>query len=192
MVQRAGATQGLDFLHKENGITIERGDVLHTDFGITAMRLNTDTQHMGYVLKTGEADVPAGLKHALQTGNRLQDIVLERLRPGQTGNQVLKEALAAMKAGGIKGTIYTHPIGDHGHAAGPLIGLWDRQEGVPGRGDVKVFPVSWFSIELSAWDRVPEWNNQEVQMGLEEDATVDAAGNAAWALSRQTEFHLVK
>jgi Xaa-Pro aminopeptidase len=192
MVQRAGATQGLDFLHKENGIVIERGDVLHTDFGITAMRLNTDTQHMGYVLKAGETDVPAGLKHALQTGNRLQDIVLERLRPGQTGNQILKDALAAMQAGGIKGTIYTHPIGDHGHAAGPLIGLWDRQEGVPGRGDVKVLPVSWFSIELSAWDRVPEWKNQEVQMGLEEDATVDAAGNASWVLSRQTEFHLVK
>lgn len=97
-----------------------------------------------------------------------------------------------MKNAGIKGTIYSHPIGDHGHAAGPLIGLWDRQEGVPGRGDVPVIPASWFSIELSAWTRVPEWDGQEVQMGLEEDATVDAQGKPAWVLSRQTEFHLVK
>lgn len=90
MVQRKGAKQGLDFLRKGQGITIERGDVLHTDFGITAMRLNTDTQHMGYVLRPGETDVPAGLKQALANGNKLQDIVLERLRPGSIGNEVLK------------------------------------------------------------------------------------------------------
>jgi hypothetical protein len=192
MVQRAGTKKGLDFLHKENGIVIQRGDVLHTDFGITVMRLNTDTQHMGYVLRPGETDVPAGLKRALVNGNRLQDIVLERLQPGRTGNEILKESLAAAKAGGIKGSIYSHPIGDHGHAAGPLIGLWDRQEGVPGRGDAKVLPMTWFSIELSAWTNVPEWNNQEVQMALEEDAAVDAAGHASWVLSRQTEFHLVR
>jgi hypothetical protein len=192
MVQRAGARQGLDFLHKAGGIVIERGDVLHTDFGITAMRLNTDTQHMGYVLRPGETDVPPGLKHALQNGNRLQDIVLGRLRPGRTGNEILKDSLSAMHAAGMEGTVYSHPIGDHGHAAGPLIGLWDRQEGVPGRGDVQVLPMSWFSIELSAWTPVPEWNNQEVQMGLEEDAAIDASGHAAWVLSRQTEFHLVR
>jgi hypothetical protein len=192
MVQRAGARQGLDFLHKEGGIVIERGDVLHTDFGITAMRLNTDTQHMGYVLRPGETDVPAGLKQALLNGNRLQDIVLQRLRPRRSGNEILKDSLHAMHEAGIKGTVYSHPIGDHGHAAGPLIGLWDRHEGVPGRGDVQVLPMSWFSIELSAWTPVPEWKNQEVQMGLEEDAAVDASGHASWVLSRQTEFHLVR
>ena len=132
MVQRKGVSQGLDFLHKETGIVIERGDLLHTDFGITAMRLNTDTQHMGYVLRSGENEVPAGLKLALRKGNQLQDIVLERIRPGATGNGILKDSLAAMRAAGIKGTIYSHPIGDHGHAAGPLIGLWDMQQGVPG------------------------------------------------------------
>ena len=131
MVQRAGARQGLDFLHKEGGIVIQRGDVLHTDFGITAMRLNTDTQHMGYVLRPGETDAPAGLKQALRNGNRLQDIVLQRLRPGHTGNEILRDSLDTMRAAGIKGTIYSHPIGDHGHAAGPLIGLWDRQKAFP-------------------------------------------------------------
>lgn len=192
MVQREGALKGLDFLHKEGGIVIERGDVLHTDFGITAMRLNTDTQHMGYVLKEGETDVPPGIRKAMQNGNRLQDIVMQNIKPGRTGNEVLRESLKTMAAAGIKGTIYSHPIGDHGHAAGPLIGLWDMQDGVPGRGDAKVIPMSWFSIELSAWTQVPEWKNQEVQMGLEEDAAVDAQGQIHWVLQRQTDFHLVK
>ncbi len=192
MVQRKGAKQGLDFLHKEGGIVIERGDILHTDFGITALRLNTDTQHMGYVLREGETDVPAGIQQALANGNKLQNIVLAQLRPGHAGNEILANSLDAMKTAGIKGTIYSHPIGDHGHAAGPMIGLWDRQEAIPGRGDAKVIPTSWFSIELSAWTNVPEWNNQEVQMGLEEDATVDAHGNPTWVLNQQTRFHLVR
>ena len=192
MVQRAGAKKGLDFLKKNNGIVIERGDILHTDFGITAMRLNTDTQHMGYVLRKGETDVPAGIRQALENGNAIQDIVLKNLRPGRTGNEILAASLAEAKTAGIKCSVYSHPIGDHGHAAGPLIGLWDRQQGVPGRGDVKVLPGTWFSIELSAWTPVAEWNGQEVQMGLEEDASVDRDGRASWVMPRQAEFHLVR
>ena len=124
-----------------SSVVIERGDHLWTDFGIRAMGLSTDTQHVGYVLRPGETDAPAGLQKALANSNRLQDIVMERMKPGRTGNEVLAESLAAAKAEGILGTIYSHPIGDHGHGAGPLIGLWDRQEGVPGRGDVLFLPV---------------------------------------------------
>lgn len=112
---------------------IQRGDVLHTDFGITALRLNTDTQHMAYVLRDGETDAPDGLKQALANANRLQDILFEETRPGRTGNEVLAAVLATMRGEELNGTMYTHPIGDHGHGAGPLIGLWDRQEGVPGQ-----------------------------------------------------------
>ena len=43
----------------------------------------------------------------------------------------------------------------NGHGAGPLIGLWDYQDGVPGRGDAKVIPNMWFSIELQATTPVP-------------------------------------
>ncbi|MGI8997581.1 MAG: M24 family metallopeptidase, partial [Pyrinomonadaceae bacterium] len=126
---------GVNLLAEDTPIVIERGDVLHVDFGITALRLNTDTQHMGYVLREGERDAPAGIKQALANANRLQDLLMERMRPGRSGNEVLADTLAAMKAEKINGSIYTHPVGDHGHGAGPLIGLWDRQQGVPGRGD---------------------------------------------------------
>jgi hypothetical protein len=171
---------------------IERGDVLHCDFGIVALRLNTDTQHMGYVLRDGETGAPAGLVSALKRGNRLQDIVMSEIKVGRTGNEILRSSLAKMRADGIDGTVYTHPIGMHGHGAGPLIGLWDYQDGVPGRGDASVIPSMWFSIELQATSPVPEWNGQRVRMALEEDMTIDSTGNNAWALRRQTDFHLIR
>ena len=187
-VQRRGVTEA----QLGSNPLIQRGDVLHCDFGIVALRLNTDTQHMGYVLREGESAPPPGLLSALRNGNKLQDIVMSEIRPGRTGNEVLNSSLAAMKAAGLDGTVYTHPIGIHGHGAGPLIGLWDYQNGVPGRGDAKIIPSMWFSIELQATSPVPEWGGQRVRIALEEDMTIDPAGNKAWALKRQTEFHLIR
>jgi Xaa-Pro aminopeptidase len=171
---------------------IQPGDVLHCDVGITVARLNTDTQHNAYVLRHGETDAPAGLEAALANGNAMQDIAIEEIRPGRTGNDVLQAVLARMKAKNITGTMYSHPIGMHGHGAGPLIGLWDHQEGVPGRGDAKVEPSMWFSIELQATTPVPEWGGQAVQMAQEEDVIVDAAGKVRWALKRQDRLFLIK
>jgi hypothetical protein len=186
-VQRRGVEMG----DSANPVIV-RGDVLHTDYGITALGLNTDTQHMGYVLLAGETDAPAGLRHALARSNRLQDILLEEMEPGRTGNDVLARTLARMRAEGIDGTVYSHPVGDHGHGAGPLIGLWDRQEGVAGRGDVPLRPNTWFSIELQATTPVPEWGGQPVRMGQEEEAYLDATGRRHWVLRRQEQFHLVR
>jgi Xaa-Pro aminopeptidase len=171
---------------------IQRGDVLHCDFGLVAFRLTTDTQHMGYVLREGETEVPAGLKAALRNSNRMQDFLMEEIRPGRTGNEILRASLSRMRAAGIDGTIYSHPIGTHGHGAGPLIGLWDYQEGVPGRGDARVIPRMWYSIELQATTPVPEWGGQAVRSAQEEDMIVGTDGVARWAFNRQTEFHLVR
>ena len=183
--------EGVD-LSDSASVVIQRGDVLHCDFGITALGLNTDTQHMGYVLRAGERQPPAGLVRALRNGNRLQDIVMAEMRPGRTGNEILAAALARMRAEGIDGTVYSHPVGDRGHGAGPLIGLWDHQEGVPGRGDVTVLPDTWFSIELQATTPVPEWGDQPVRMALEEDAGVGRDGAIRWVLRRQTDFHVIR
>lgn len=187
-VQRRGASEATLGANP----VIQRGDVLHCDFGLVALRLNTDTQHMGYVLREGETAAPPGLSQALRAGNRLQDIVMSEIKPGRTGNEVLRSSLARMKSERIDGTVYTHPIGVHGHGAGPLIGLWDYQNGVPGRGDAKIIPSMWFSVELQATSAVPEWGGQRVRMALEEDMIIDAAGVNHWALRRQQEFHLVR
>ncbi|HEX9704416.1 MAG TPA: M24 family metallopeptidase [Gemmatimonadales bacterium] len=183
--------RGVD-LSDSTAVVIQRGDVLHCDFGITAMGLNTDTQHMGYVLRAGETDAPDGLQRALRNSNRLQDLLVDEMRPGRTGNEVLAATLARMRAEGITGTVYTHPVGDKGHGAGPLIGLWDHQEGVPGRGDVRLKPATWFSIELQATTPVPEWDGQAVRSAQEEDAELGRDGRMRWVLRRQTAFHLVR
>ncbi len=183
--------RGVQMSDSANPIILH-GDVLHCDFGITALGLNTDTQHMGYVLRPGESEAPAGLYEALAVGNRLQDIVMAEMVPGRTGDEALRRALARMRDAGIDGTVYTHPIGDHGHGAGPLIGLWDRQGGVPGRGAVPIRPNTWYSIELQATTPVTEWEGQPVRMALEEDAYLDDDGAPRWVLRRQEKFHLVR
>lgn len=187
-VQRQGVTSA----QLGDDPVIERGDVLHCDVGITVARLNTDTQHNAYVLKVGETDAPEGLKKALANANIMQDISVSELRPGRTGNEILKSVLEGMTARGVNGTMYSHPIGVHGHGAGPLIGLWDYQDGVPGRGDAKVIPSMWYSIELQATTPVPEWGGQPVRMAQEEDVIIGADGKVRWAFGRQDRLFLVR
>ncbi|MCC6931057.1 MAG: M24 family metallopeptidase [Gemmatimonadaceae bacterium] len=168
------------------------GDVLHCDVGITAMRLNTDTQHNAYVLKEGEVAPPPGLQQALANSNRFQDILFEETRPARSGNDVLRATRAKLASEGIEGTMYSHPIGMHGHGAGPIFGLWDYQDGVPGRGDAKVIPSMWFSSELQTTSPVPEWGGQKVSIAQEEDFILGADGKPRWAFKRQSQYHLVK
>jgi Xaa-Pro aminopeptidase len=175
-----------------NDPTIMPGDVLHCDVGITVARLNTDTQHLAYVLRPGETDAPAGLKQALAAANAMQDFAMEEIRPGRTGNEILGAVLSRMKAKSINGTMYSHPIGVNGHGAGPLIGLWDYQDGVVGRGEARVIPSMWFSVELQATTPVAEWGGQPVQMAQEEDMIIGADGKVRWAGRRQDQLFLVR
>jgi hypothetical protein len=189
--QPSVAVQRVGEVPAEGPVVIQRGDMLWTDFGVIAMRLKTDTQHNGYVLREGETDAPDGLKACLRASNRMQDIQLAEMRPGRSGNEALHAALGRMEQEGITGSLYSHPIGDHGHGAGPLIGLWDRQEGVPGRGDADIRPSTWFSIELQATVTVPEFGGKEVSCRQEEEAYLDANGDRHWVFRRQDRFHLV-
>jgi Xaa-Pro aminopeptidase len=165
------------------------GDLLHVDFGITYLRLNTDQQQHAYVLRPGETDVPASIKQAFKNGNRLQDILTEQFKTGKTGNQMLLAALEQAKKEGITASIYTHPIGVHGHAAGPAIGMWDQQQGVPGTGDYPLLPNTAYSIELNAATEIPEWK-KAVRIMLEEDGYFD--GNTfRYIDGRQTEVYTI-
>ena len=165
------------------------GDLLHVDFGITYLRLNTDTQQHAYVLKPGEKDAPEYLKEALRRGNRLQDIFTRNFAEGKTGNEVLKVSRATALAEGIKPSIYTHPIGYHGHGAGTTLGMWDAQEGVPFTGDYPLHLNTAYSIELNAATFIKEWN-KEIRIMLEEEAYFDATG-VHYIDGRQTEILLI-
>lgn len=178
------------FSNRPKDDVVRPGDLLHVDFGITYLRLNTDVQQHAYVLKPGETDAPASIKKAFANGNRLQDILTSQFKTGRTGNEMLLGALAQAKSEGIVPSIYTHPLGVHGHAAGPTIGMWDMQQGVPGSGDYKLFPRTAYSIELNASTFIPEWG-KDIRIMLEEDGFYD--GNTFYYIGgRQEKLHLVK
>ncbi|MCX2743380.1 M24 family metallopeptidase [Mangrovivirga sp. M17] len=166
------------------------GDLLHVDFGITYLRLNTDTQQHAYVLKEGEKSAPEYLVEALKTGNQLQDILTNQFLLARSGNDILATALSEADKQGIKATIYTHPIGYHGHAAGPTIGMWDAQGGVPGPGDYPLYPRTAYSIELNHAVNIEPWG-KEIRIMLEEDAYFDGE-KVTYIDGRQEEFLLIK
>ena len=173
----------------EGDAVIQPGDLLWVDFGITYLGLNTDTQHMGYVLKPGESDAPAGLKAGLAAANAVQDALTSSFKVGATGNDVLAAARGKAIAAGLVPVIYSHPIGYHGHAAGTPIGMWDNQ-GPRAEGQWPMHGDTAWSIELAAKAKVPEWGGQEVGFRLEEDAFFDGT-KVQYIDGRQTRFHLV-
>jgi Xaa-Pro aminopeptidase len=177
------------FSNRPENEVILPGDLLHVDFGITYLRLNTDIQQHAYVLRPGETDAPVYLKKAFATSNRLQDILTSQFKTGITGNEILKAAREQAIKEGIKPSIYTHPLGLHGHAAGPTIGLWDKQDGVPGSGDYPVYARTAYSIELNSASFIPEWG-KEVRIMLEEDGYFDGQ-TFRYIAGRQEKLRLI-
>lgn len=169
---------------------IRRGDVLHTDVGICYLRLCTDTQEMGYVLRSGEDRVSEGLAAALAAGNRWQDLLTDEFRTGRTGNEILAAAQRAADGEGIHSSVYTHPLGFFGHAPGLTIGMWDNQGPTPVRGDWRLFASTGYAIEGNVKARVAEWDGQWVQAKLEQSAVFDGE-EVIYLAGRQTRWHLV-
>tara|TARA_B100001741_G_scaffold34410_1_gene24571 strand:- start:1151 stop:2482 length:1332 start_codon:yes stop_codon:yes gene_type:complete len=165
------------------------GDLIHCDFGISYLTLNTDCQELAYVLKPNETEAPEYLVKALDEGNRVQDIFTDLFEYKKTGNQILKEALEQGKNEGLRPQIYTHPLGTFGHSAGTTLGMWDSQGGVPFTGD---FPMNYntvYAIELNTKVFIEEWN-KDIRVMLEEAGVFEKTG-FRYVNGRQTELILV-
>ena len=190
-LQRRGVACGADGPScGEDGI-IQRGDVLHTDVGFCYLKLCTDTQEMGYVLRMGETAPPAGLVAALQAGNRWQDLLTGNFAVGRTGNAILASTLEAAGKAGLRASVYSHPLGFVGHAPGPTIGMWDNQGPTAVQGDWPLHTNTAYAIEGNIRHPVPEWGGQFVQMKLEQSALFDGQ-RVIYLAGRQTEWHLVR
>ncbi len=165
------------------------GDVLHLDFGITCMGLNTDWQKEAYVLLPGEKDVPAGLKHAMANTNTLQESLMTRSRPGRLAGDVYNDIMADMKADNIEAKVYSHPIGDQGHGLGA--GLDYRAAQATAADGKHMRKGSYISIELNSATPVAEWDGQKVFIMEEDDAYLTDEGFKTF-LPRQTSFYLIR
>ncbi|MBT8269953.1 MAG: aminopeptidase P family protein, partial [Bacteroidia bacterium] len=155
------------FSNRPDDMVILPGDLLHCDFGITYLRLNTDCQELAYVLKPGETSPPDFLVNALVEGNKVQDIFTSNFKTGRSGNDILSASLSQAKAEGLRPSIYTHPLGTYGHSSGPTIGMWDAQQGVPGAGDYPLYPNTVYAIELNTTVYLEQWK-RDIRVMLEE------------------------
>lgn len=173
---------------------IRRGDLLHCDVGIVYLGLFTDMQWQTYVCKIGEDDAPEGLKEALRRTNRLGDIFRNEFKAGRSGNDIVNSAMKIAQAEGLRPLIYSHPVGFHGHAAGPPMDARPPEsapEGILARGKYPLYPNTVYAIEYSCTTSVPEWDNQDVRIGFEEMGVFTKEG-CKFIDGHQTKFYLIK
>ena len=188
-VQRNEESDLYAFDGKSKFDIIQPGDLVHCDFGITYLGLNTDCQELAYVLKTNETAAPDYLQAALLEGNNVQDLFTQAFKKGRTGNETLALALEEGKKAGYRPQIYTHPLGSYGHSAGTTFGMWDAQEGVPGSGDWPLHENTVYAIELNTKVYLEAWK-KDVRVMLEEAGYFGPEG-FSYINKRQTNLHLI-
>jgi len=188
-VQRNEQSDLYAFDGKSKYDIIQPGDLVHCDFGISYLTLNTDCQQIAYVLKSDEKEAPEFLTKALKDANKLQDILTSEFELDKTGNEILLNSLKIAKDNGLDPQIYTHPLGTFGHSAGTTIGMWDSQEGVPIKGDVLMKYNTVYAIELNNKSFIKDWN-KEVRIMLEEAGLFEENG-FKYINGRQEEIILI-
>ena len=188
-VQRNEQSDLYAFDGKSKYDIIQPGDLVHCDFGISYLTLNTDCQQIAYVLKSDEKEAPEFLTKALKDANKLQDILTSEFELDKTGNEILLNSLKIAKVKGLDPQIYTHPLGTFGHSAGTTIGMWDSQGGVPIKGDVLMKYNTVYAIELNNKSFIKDWN-KEVRIMLEEAGLFEENG-FKYINGRQEEIILI-
>ena len=188
-VQRADDSDLYAFDAKQKFDIIKPGDLVHCDFGISYLNLNTDCQQLAYVLKPNEVDAPKYLKDGLKAGNILEDILTSNFKEGITGNEILKISRKEAIEKGLRPQIYTHPLGLFGHSAGTIFGMWDNQGFVQGTGEWKLNANTAYAIELNTKVYIKEWG-KDVRIMLEEPGFFSKDG-FRYINKRQEKFHLI-
>lgn len=171
-------------------VIIQEGDIIHCDVGVEYLGLCSDLQDNAYILRRGETEPPKGLTDLFAQGCRMQDILAEEMQTGRLGNEILASALERAKAEGIRPMLYSHPLGNYGHSAGMTIGRVDNQKFVKGVGEYPLYENTAYAMELNVVGSIPEWNNQDIMMGIETD--IIFTGGKVEYLYRQHKLHYVK
>ena len=171
-------------------VVIQPGDIVRCDVGLEYLGLNTDYQRLAYVMHPGEQEIPAGIRAAFKTGNRFQDIVCANMIEGRTGNEVFYAVKADAEKAGIRNELYSHPIGYHVHGAGPSIGLWGNQNGLPAHGIYKLHNNTCYALEMNVTQFVPEWGQDITSCHEEDIAFVD--GQVYFINGRAEDLYIIR
>lgn len=174
----------------DQNLIIMPGDLLHVDFGLSYLGLNSDIQQHAYVLLPEQSHPPSFLVDALSKGNELQDILIKQFKEGRSGNEILSRTRERALLAGLRPMIYSHPIGFHGHGAGTTIGMWDAQHGVPGSGDRRLQNNTAYAIELNVKVASEEWQ-KDISIMLEENA-IYWRGKVQYLAPRQEQLMVIK
>lgn len=122
--------------------------------------------------------------------NRLQDALLKNIKAGASGHDVYEATMAEMKREGIEAMIYSHSVGNQGHALGASIDFRRPDAGAPAE-EPPFRAGSYTSIELNTSTAVPEWGGQKVTIMMEDDAYLSDEG-MRWFQPRQTQFYVIR
>ena len=186
-LQRAGAEQ----LDDSANPVIERGDLLHVDFGVRTSGIVADQQKMAYVLRSGETEVPAGLVAAFERSSRVADIILEEFEVGRTGIEIKTAAESRAADEGIDALVYSHAQGNWVHDAGVwMIFDWPDRYGDHPRFRLRA--GEWISLEFAVTVPVAEWDGQEVTIMREEDTLVHEDNQVEYLSGPQRELWVVR
>ena len=170
---------------------IERGDLLHVDFGVRQAGIVTDQQKMAYVLREGESAPPAGLVKAFADSVRAAGLHAAEIVAGRTGIEIKTRSEAAAKAAGIDLLVYSHVQGYWVHDAGPwTVFDWPERYGIHPRETLQ--GGEWISVEFRTRTAVPEWGNQLVSMMREEDASTSKSAPLRYLAGPQTDLWTIR
>ena len=165
---------------------IQRGDLLMIDWGVGFLDFYTDMKRIAYVLREGETEAPAGIRHAFEQALRVRDVMKASIAPAPTALEALERTWAALEAAGFNRIEFNQPsddpestdvvlgphsVGNLGHGIGPSLAFFN-----PTRQGYELRPGTLISVELFAYTAAPEWGGAKVRIPLEDDAVVTDRG----------------
>ncbi len=174
-----------------NDLVFRRGDIIHLDCGFDYIGFASDWQKVAYILRDGEDDVPEGLKTALGNANLVHEAFASEPRPGMTGWEATLAIAARLEGVDFLPSLYSHPIGYHGHALGPNINARDMDLSSPPERDSHLRNGAYRSIEFSATSAVPEYGGSRVTIPMEDDGYLTPDGYEYFR-PYQTEWYVIR
>jgi len=156
--------------HGPTNIKIERGHILHFDFGIKFEEYCSDIQRVAYVLRDGETEAPVEVQRGFITIRTAIEKSREAMKAGVTGNSIDIISPEIVTDSGYPEYPHAlgHQLGRVVHDGGALLGpLWEKYGDSPNQ---KLEVGQVFTIEPGL--AVPNYG----YISLEEDVVITEKG----------------